>query len=115
MEKQVGISCANNREAFNLQLLEGMGWEMWDKSKTGGHEVRMSAVDGKTDFYTWPWRIVPSYRAGRESIELWWCNHVKINMQNVKTEGKAQALLHLLNLEPRELDEHSFWGICVGK
>ena len=52
MEKQVGISCANNREAFNLQLVEGMGWEMWDKSKTGGHEVRMSAVDGKTDFYT---------------------------------------------------------------
>ena len=52
MERHVGISNANDGVAFNLQLLEGKGWEMWDKSKTGGHGVCMSVVDGRTYFYT---------------------------------------------------------------
>lgn len=52
MERQVGIPNANDMEAFNLELLGGMSWEMWDKSKTGGYEVCMSVVDGRDYFYT---------------------------------------------------------------
>lgn len=64
------ISNANDMEAFNLQLLEGMGWEIWDRSKTGGHGVCVSVIDGRDDFYTWSWQIVLPSRVGRESIEM---------------------------------------------
>lgn len=57
MERQVGISNANDMEAFNLQLLEGMGWELWDKNKTGGHGVCMSVVDRRDYFYIWSQQI----------------------------------------------------------
>lgn len=50
MEGQVGISSANDVEAFNLQVFQGMGWEIWDRSKTGGHGVCMAGVDGRAIF-----------------------------------------------------------------
>ena len=52
MERQVGIPNADDREAFNLQLLEGKGWDMWDRWKPRGHGVCISVVDGRTYFYT---------------------------------------------------------------
>lgn len=58
MERQAGISSANDVEASNLQLLERVGEEIWDKSKTAGHGVCMSVVDGRACFYTWSWHIV---------------------------------------------------------
>lgn len=58
MERQVGIASANDMEDFNLQLLGAMGWEMWDKSRTGGHGICVSVVDGRDYFYTWSWQIV---------------------------------------------------------
>lgn len=58
MERQIGISSANDMEAFNLQLLEDMSWENWDKSRTGGHGVCMSVFEERACFLTECWQIL---------------------------------------------------------
>lgn len=47
----MGIFSANDVEAFNLPMFQGMGWGMWDRSETGRHRVRMTGGDGRAIFF----------------------------------------------------------------
>jgi hypothetical protein len=48
MERQVVTSNANGTEAFNPQLLEGVSWKLWTKTKQVGRRL---LVDRTAYFY----------------------------------------------------------------